>query len=303
MGDKTLHLIANTRSGKGFGAQLPEIGTRVCQEYNAKLITYEIPSPDELETQIDLAIEAASRDGGIVVAAGGDGTIRSVAQKAAGRPVKFGVVACGTFNFFARTHSIPEEPEQAFRVILTGETRPVRLGEVNGEIFLINASLGLYAKAIAEREKRTNKWGRARWVVIISTIFSLLSRHRLLQTELLTGDKQQSLRTPMIFIGNNALQLRDLAMGVARCMKEDLLAVVTMKPLSKLEILRVIFRGLFKTIEKEERLETFCVDSLTIHTRRPQITVALDGELFQMRSPLKVRSRPGVLDMVLPRRE
>lgn len=300
---KTLHLIANTKSGKGLGASIPDIAREVCAEFGAKCIHHKTHGPDDFEKQIDEALRQAKADGGVVVASGGDGTIRGVAQKAAGEDVTFAVVPCGTFNFFARNHRIPEDPREAFRLIFTGEVRPVRLGEINDHVFLINASLGLYAKAIREREMRTDRWGRNRIVVIISTIMSFFSKHRLLNVDLVTAGQVQSLRTPMIFIGNNALQLRDLAMDVARCMKKDLLAVVLMKKITKLELVRVIFRGIFKTIEKEERLDSFCVDSLTIHTHKQRQMVALDGEMFVMNSPLHVRARPKALKMVLPPRE
>jgi len=295
---KKAHLIANTKSGKGVGATLPEMGKKISAEVGVDLVHYD--TTNDFEGQIDKAVAAAKKDRGVVIAAGGDGTIRSVAQKAAEGGVKFGVVACGTFNFFARNHRIPEDPEEAFRLALTGETRKVRLGKVNGHFFLINASVGLYAKAIRERERRTSRWGRNRGVVILSTMMSLLSEHRLLNVDLVTPNKGFSMLTPTIFIGNNALQLRDLSMDVAQCMKADLLAAVVMKPLTKWDTLRVLGRGVSKTLEQEERLETFCVSSLTIHFSRPLQTVALDGELFQMKSPLKIQAMPEILEMVLP---
>ena len=297
------HLIANTKSGKGAGGSLPELARKVAESVGAELNHYDTTRPETFAAQIDRAVAAAKADGGVVIAAGGDGTIRSVAQKAAEGQVKFGVVACGTFNFFARNHGIPEEPEEALRLALTGEVRKVRLGEVNGTYFLINASLGLYAKAIRDREGRTKRWGRNRLVVIISTLVSLLSRHRTLHVDLVMPGQVMKIRTPTIFLGNNALQLRDLAMDVAKCMKADLLAAVVMKPLTRWETFRVLWRGLSKTLEQEERLETFCVDSLTIHSPQAVQTVALDGELFQMRTPLKIRAVPEILNMVLPPRK
>lgn len=303
MSSRRLHLLANPKSGQGLGATLPEIGREVCRAHGAELIVHEVSSPSELDRKAREAIAAAKLDGGTVVAAGGDGTIRGVAQHVAGEDVAFAVVPCGTFNFFARTHRVPEDAHEAFRLALAGDLRPVRLGEFNGEVFLINASLGLYARAIREREARTRRWGRYRIVAILSTVMSLLGRHRLLKVDLVMGTHQHSTYTPMVFIGNNALQLRDLAMDVARCMKKDLLAAVMMKPLGKLEVLRILLRGLTKTLEKDESLETFCVDSLTIVTRRPSQTVALDGELFRMTSPFTIRALPKVLKMRLPPRE
>jgi diacylglycerol kinase family enzyme len=263
-------------------------------------VNYEIQGPEDFEKQSLVAVEKAVKDGGVIVAAGGDGTIRGVAQAAHGKSVRFAVVPCGTFNFFARTHRIPEDQMEAFRLALTGKTRPVRLGQVNGHVFLINASLGLYARAIRERESRTDRFGRNRIVATISTILSLLSRHLLLKVDLVSDRKTITQWTPMIFIGNNALQLRDLAMDVARCMKSDLLAVVMMKPITKLETLRIILRGIFKTLSNEERLETFCVEELTIHTKKKTHMIALDGELIRMHAPLHIQALPEALNLVLP---
>jgi diacylglycerol kinase family enzyme len=300
---KKLHLIANSRSGKGYGETLHEIAKQICSELGVEFVEYDTSAEGALEAEAKRAVDAAEKDGGVVVAAGGDGTIRGVAQIAKGRAVKFAVVACGTFNFFARNHAIPDDHAEAVRVALTGEPRPVRLGEINGEVFLINASLGLYAKAIQDREKRTSRYGRNRAVVIASTFASFLSKHRLLDVQMSSENVTKNLKTPMIFIGNNALQLRDLAFDVAKCMKKNMLAVVTLKPLTKPEIARVFWRGIMKTIEKEERVDSFCVDELTIHTRKLHQTVALDGEMFKMISPLHVKAVPNALMMMLPPKE
>lgn len=295
---KRAHLIANSKSGKGKGQSLAEEAQTICTELGYELILYD--TSENFDDQIKAAAQRAEQDGGVVIAAGGDGTIRAVAQEAAGKNVRFAAVPIGTFNFFARTHKIPEDHLQALRLALTAETRPVRLGEVNGHIFLVNASLGLYAKAIREREKRTSRFGRNRLVVIISTILSLLDLHRLLKVELVVDGQVKQLRTPMIFIGNNALQLRDLSMSVARCMKLDLLAMVMMKPLTKMEVLRIIWRGLTKTLEDDQKLETFCTEEVTIYTRHASHEIALDGEIFRVTSPLKVRALPKILNLALP---
>lgn len=296
------HLIANSKSGQGEGSTLAEEAQAICHEMGYELINYTIETPQDFETQSRLAVERAIDDGGVVIAAGGDGTIRGVAQAAHGKPVRFAAVPCGTFNFFARTHRIPEDHLEAFRIALSGEARPVRLGEVNGHIFLINASLGLYAKAIRDRENRTSRFGRHRLVVILSTALSLLSPHMQMRVDLLMSGQLKTVRTPMIFIGNNALQLRNLAMSVAQCMKLDLLAVVMMKPLGWLEKFRIIVRGIFKTLEQDERLETFCVDELTIYTQKRFHLIALDGEIIPMNSPLRIRALAGTLNLVLPPR-
>lgn len=294
------HLISNEKSGVGQSSTLTQGFKKICEELNYELVEYIIHCPEELEQQSRIAVERALNNCDVVIAAGGDGTIRSVAQVAYGKNVRFAVVPFGTFNFFARTHNIPEDHVEAFRLALTGIPRLVRVGLVNGQVFLNNASLGLYAKAIKDRESNTDRFGRHRLVVIISTFFSLFSKHRLLKVDLLSEKKLGTVYTPMIFIGNNALQLKNLALNVAHCMKANLLAVVMLKPVTKSEIFTVIMRGIFRTLEDEKNVNSFCVNSLTIFTRKPSHMVVLDGEIMTMNSPLHIRTQPQSLNMVLP---
>lgn len=296
------HLIKNEKSGDGQDLTLIQKFKIICEELNYTLIEYPINCPEDLDKQSRIAVEQALLNYcDVVIVAGGDGTIRSVAQIAYGKNVRFAVVPSGTFNLFARTHNIPEDHLKAFRLALTGIPQPVRVGLINGQVFLNNASLGLYAKAIKDRESNTDRFGRYRIIVIISTIFSLFSKHRLLKVELRSEDKVDTVFTPMIFIGNNSLQLRNLALSVAHCMKANLLAIVMMKPVTKSEIFTIILRGLFRTLEDERNIETFCVDSLIISPRKPSHMVVLDGEIITMNSPLHIQSMPDSLNMVLPK--
>ena len=94
----------------------------------------------------------------------------------------------------------------------------------------------------------------------------------------------------MIFVGNNALQLRDLKMSAAKCMGKDLLAVIMMKPLTKRETLRIIARGIFRTLENDEKLDTFCVDELTIHLA--PVFLGFGTKLFDRINAGQVKLKP-----------
>lgn len=294
------HLIANKNSGKGKGSTLAEDAKTICDELGFELVPYEINSPEDFEKQSLNAVDAAEKDGGVVIAAGGDGTIRGVAQAAANRKVRFAAVPCGTFNFFARNHNIPEDHLEAFRLALTGQAHPVQLGQLNDHIFLINASLGAYARAIKEREFATSKFGRNRLVVIISTFLSLLNWQRLLRINLIADNKKTSIYTPTVFVGNNSLQLKDLAMSVGDCVKQGMLAVVLVRPVTTIETLKIFARAIFKTLDQDQRLDCFCSEEMTIDMKKNITTVALDGEMLQTSSPLTIKALKGALNLVLP---
>ncbi len=246
------------------------------------------------------ALRAARSQGGVVLAAGGDGTVRTLVQILAGTDVPLAVVPTGTFNYFARNHGIPEDPEQAVKIALSGVPEPVSLGEVNGEFFLINASLGLYARVIQERESRISRFGRNRLLAIASTATSLISGHRPLRLELNVDGQSREVRTPLVFVGSNALQLRNVALDVARCAQQGRLAVVVLKPVGTWELMRMTIRGLLRKLQDEESLISFCAESVEVRRHRRRVAVALDGEVVRIAPPLRFRYRRDAVLLVKP---
>ena len=300
---RIVHLVSNPRAGRGTGAGLEETARQKAESLDGRLFLHPLGDDDDGHRRIADAVASARADGGIVVTAGGDGTLRSVAEAAAHACVPFAAIPCGTFNFFARSQGVPESGDAALELAFVGELRPVRLGRVNDRDFLINTNVGFYATALRAREK-TSRWlGRTRIVGALASALALLKRFRPMDVELVADGKRERRRTLSIFVGNNALQLRGLALDVARCLNDDHLAVVLLKPMGLAERLRVLWRGIARTLEKEENIESFCVDSLTIHLPWRRAPVALDGELFFLESPFVVRAMPNRLRMALPPRE
>ncbi|MBL6080268.1 diacylglycerol kinase family lipid kinase [Belnapia sp. T18] len=76
-----------------------------------------------------LAREGARGGQGVVVAAGGDGTIAEVAAGLAGAGAALGVLPLGTANVFAWELGIPVRPELSARLLVEGEARLVHPGE------------------------------------------------------------------------------------------------------------------------------------------------------------------------------
>jgi hypothetical protein len=90
----------------------------------------------------------------VIVMGGGDGSIRAAASVLAGGNVPLGILPLGTFNHFARDLHLPFDLEAALAVIARGHVRLVDVGEVNGQVFLNNSSLGIYPHLVAERDRK-----------------------------------------------------------------------------------------------------------------------------------------------------
>ena len=137
-----------------------------CAAAGRTLQLLEVRQPGQLQALARQAVQAAQADGGVVVAVGGDGTLNAVAQAVLGSGCAFGVLPQGTFNYFSRTHGIPSDTGEALRVLLTDQPQPVQVGLVNGRVFLVNASLGLYPRLLHDREAWKQQLGRHRLVAL-----------------------------------------------------------------------------------------------------------------------------------------
>ncbi|GHG27208.1 diacylglycerol kinase family protein [Streptomyces filamentosus] len=103
----------------------------------------------------DLAEEQAAGGAALVVACGGDGTVRACAEAVAGSGVPFVLVPCGTGNLLARNLGLPTDPVQALDAALDGEEFPVDVGRVGGDglapaLFTVMAGAGFDAAMVRD---------------------------------------------------------------------------------------------------------------------------------------------------------
>ncbi|KPA20383.1 putative lipid kinase YegS [Shimia sp. SK013] len=87
-----------------------------------------------------------------VIGAGGDGTVNAVANAILrmdlGDTVDMGLVPLGTANDFARAFGDDgSDPEAALRRAVTGESKSIDLGRINGDVF-VNVASGGYGAMI-----------------------------------------------------------------------------------------------------------------------------------------------------------
>jgi diacylglycerol kinase family enzyme len=262
-----------------------------------------IDDPTRIAQIAQRAVERAREIGGVVVALGGDGTLNAVAQAVLGSGLAFGVVPQGTFNYFGRTHGIPQEREAALRALLRAKPRAVQVGRVNERLFLVNASLGLYPKLLQDREAWKQQYGRSRFVALIAGLATLARERRQLTLRIDEGNETRVLRTPTLFVGNNALQLDQVGVAEADAVARNRgrLAAILVKPVSSLRMLWLAMRGALGRLGETDQVTTFEFRRIVVDpVGKRRITVATDGEITRMRTPLTFEVAPEPLMLMLP---
>lgn len=115
----------------------------------------ELKQGDDLE---QLARHAVEQGADALAAAGGDGTQAIVAGVAAEHDLPFACIPAGTRNHFALDLGVNrDDVVGALDAFVNGGERRVDLGEVNGQVFVNNVSMGLYAEAVARKGYRSAK--------------------------------------------------------------------------------------------------------------------------------------------------
>ena len=269
---------------------------------------FELAVVDEAGELADIArhmAERACQSGGVLVAAGGDGTINTVARQAVESGCQFGVLPQGTFNYFGRTHSIPEDLAEAVQALLTARVEPVQVGLVNERVFLVNASIGLYPKLLEEREIDKKQYGRSRLVALLSALKTVLGSYRHLHITVELEGRTRTIRTPTLFVGNNRLQMEQVGFGpLAERIEDGKLAALAPQPVGKLGMLALLARGALGRLSDAPNLHAFGLTRMTVKQRglvgRRRMKVAVDGEITHLESPLVFRVLEGQLLLLKP---
>ena len=289
-------VVLNAKSGHGTdpkaAERLKEIFAEAGREARITLAT----GGKEINAAMRRAVEGGCET---LVAGGGDGTINCGASAAMERGIPLGVLPLGTLNHFAKDLGIPLDLEEAARVVLTGIVCKVDVGEVNGRIFLNNSSLGVYPAIVRLRE-RYQESGRSKWIAALWAGLAVLRRNPFLAVRIIAEEETMVRRTPFVLVGNNEYRMVGLNPGTRESIAGSHLAVYVLNAERRRGLIQLAWQIVIKGVNEVKELDLLTVDEVTIETRRRNLKVALDGEVFTLDSPLSYRIRPGALRVHVP---
>ncbi len=266
-------VVWNPRSGGGKA-----VSNNLPDEARARGI-----EPIELKPGDDLAQlvrDAVARGADGLAAAGGDGTQALVASIAAEHDLPFACIPAGTRNHFALDLGVDrDDVVGALDAFVNGGERRVDLAEINGRVFVNNASFGLYAEAVRREGYRDAK---------LRTILD--TAPEVLDAQSGGPDVELGWRGPdgvghesaaVILVSNNAYRLgRVVGSGMRPRMDAGELGVAVLQSP--------------QAHEAGRPWQQWSAPAFEVAAAQP-VPAGVDGEAFVLDPPLRLASRPAAL--------
>ena len=237
--------------------------------------------------------EAVSDKVDFVAVAGGDGTIRAAAQVLAETGVPLLPVPAGTRNHFAREVGI-EDLKAAARAAHDARVRHVDLGEVNGQRFVNNSSIGIYPRIVVTREAHERWWPKG-----AATVAAAWEQLRHGGRFRITVDGR-TYRAWMVFVGNGRYGEGLLRLNQRESLDENVLDFRLARADSPLARARIVFALVAGVLDRSPLLVQREAHKPELDLDRDVVEVALDGEVERLAAPLRYRSLPGALSVLVP---
>ena len=247
----------------------------------------------------DLARRAVADGSQPVVAAGGDGTLSAVAAALVDTDRALGILPLGTLNHFATDLKIPMELEDAIANLFTGTLARIDVGEVNGQPFLNNSSLGIYPAMVREREQLQAR-GIGKWLAFARASLSILGRYAPMRVQLRVDLQEQPVdATAFVFIGNNRYEMAGAGIGERARLDGGELWICCAPPAGRARLLHLALQALLGHVPSGE-YTIYDARECWVRTKARRLRVARDGEVTKLETPLHYRIRPGALGVIVP---
>jgi diacylglycerol kinase family enzyme len=291
-------VILNARAGKA--AKSGNLQSRIAELFGAAGLNAEIISVAGKDARA-AAKKAVAENHETIVAAGGDGTVNTVAAEVAGTKKTLGVLPLGTLNHFAKDLHLPLHLEGAVRTIVEHNIVSIDVGEVNGRVFVNNSSLGIYPHIVHRRVAEQMRLRIGKRPAYIWATMHAFRRFPFLDLRIEVEGKTLRRETPFLFVGNNEYEMTGFRIGARRRLNAGKLGLYLTHRVGRWGLIRVALRALLGHLSQEKDFEAYLVDEAFVETRRHLILVATDGEVRWMELPLHYRSRPADLRVIVPR--
>jgi diacylglycerol kinase (ATP) len=260
-----------------------------------------------LETSVEdpgraMTRQAVAEEVDLVIGAGGDGTIRSVADGLAHTGIPLGLVPAGTGNLLARNLDLPLEEVDAIDVALDGQQRPIDLVKITvddrpAEHFAVMAGIGVDAMIMDEtNEDLKDKVGSAAYFVAAA---KALGRLPVRMTVQLDSNRPVRRHAMVCVIGNVGRLQGNLTLIPGASPDDGLLDLYIASPRQFRHWVKLALRLITRRPKKDDQVDQHTGKTVRIKIRGKD-NYQLDGDVVGESTTLFAEIQPGALAICVP---
>lgn len=228
----------------------------------------------------------------IVVAVGGDGTVTMVAKKILGTDIILGILPAGSANGMAKELNIPENIDEALKIIANGKVRRADVLSINNLTCLHLSDIGLNARLIKyfELGKMRGKLGYAK----VALKVLLNSQH--IRVIIETKDSEITRDAFMVVLANASKYGTGAVINPTGDLYDGLFEVVIIRKLSFRTLIKM---WLWPKTFDPDKIEVIQAKSVKILTNR-KVHFQVDGEYIGKVHRVSAKILPAFLNILVP---
>ncbi|HEY6740186.1 MAG TPA: diacylglycerol kinase family protein [Actinopolymorphaceae bacterium] len=295
---RRIAVLYNARSGAAAADEAP-VDQRLAATLEQHGVEADLREFDPWTVRQDIDVLVSARPDAVIVA-GGDGTVKSVAEYLIPTGVPLGVVPMGTMNVLARDLGIPDELEAAVDALLSAPVRWIDVARVNDDVFLCSSALAMLPHLGRVREQAREARGLAMLRVLRKAVRVVrrYPRHRL---RLVVDGETHTHRTRAVVVSNNPLASEPALVPGRERLDTGRLAAYVARDRTKWDLVMIAAKLLDGTWQHAKRLRTYHGRTVEISSEHLElVSVMNDGESVQLSMPLRYEILPKALAVLVP---
>lgn len=228
----------------------------------------------------------------IVVAVGGDGTVKLVAECLQKTDRAMGILPGGSANGMARELGISNDPVEALELLIGGTVKTIHLVNVNDQLCIHLSDIGFNAYVVKKFEDAESRgmWG------YVKAAFRVLWQHRKMRVRIQTDKEEVFRMAAMVVIANATQYGNGVVINPAGSLYDDKFEVIVIRKVSFREIFKMRFTQKGFDPSKTEFFQTRSLSIKSKHHAHFQV----DGEVMGKIRSLKADVVKNALKIVVP---
>ena len=282
-----LLFIINPGSGS-HDINLKEVISAYFTGKETEVDLFELPENCSLD-KIKAKIDQSKSDR--VIAVGGDGTLKLVAECLLDTHTPIGIIPAGSANGMAKELGIPKEIEDALHVVETGKLQKIHVVKLNDEICIHLSDLGFNAYLVKKFDTLPSRgmWGYAK------ATWHALWNHKRMEVELNINGEIIHSKAAMVAIANATMYGSGLKINPDGKLDDELFEIILVKDYSYLEILKIwITRLPFNP----KKIEVFQISEVKISSKH-KAHFQVDGEYIGKINQVEAKILPAAITVII----